>query len=334
MVRVEKIKNNKRVNMKLEDIGFYTLSDERAYKMSRPISPKYVRLSRCELIITDRCNFKCPYCRGLDNTSDVSYDLATDTLFRWSKNGLKNIRFSGGEPTLHPKLTHFVAISKTLGIERIAVSTNGSADLALYKALVELGVNDFSISLDACCSSSGEKMTGVKGAWETVISNIKELSKITYVTIGLVVTPDNLKEVSKTISLASSLGVSDIRIIPAAQYDKKLELNIPQNVLDKHPILRYRYNNFRNGVNVRGESCKKCPLVLDDMAVYDRKHYPCIIYLREKGKEIGLVGDRMMEERHDWYVNHDCSSDPICSKNCLDVCKDYNNRVENFKILR
>lgn len=46
--------------MKLEDIGFYTLSDERAKNASES-SP----LHRCEILITDKCNFKCPYCRGM-----------------------------------------------------------------------------------------------------------------------------------------------------------------------------------------------------------------------------------------------------------------------------
>ena len=45
--------------MKLEDIGFYTLSDERA-KNSSLASP----LKRCEILLTDRCNLKCPYCQG------------------------------------------------------------------------------------------------------------------------------------------------------------------------------------------------------------------------------------------------------------------------------
>ena len=39
---------------KLENIGFYTLSDERAANTS-DTSP----MQRCEIILTDRCNFKC-----------------------------------------------------------------------------------------------------------------------------------------------------------------------------------------------------------------------------------------------------------------------------------
>jgi sulfatase maturation enzyme AslB (radical SAM superfamily) len=46
--------------MKLQDIGFYTLSDNQAKNVSW-----YSDLQRCELILTDRCNFKCVYCRGV-----------------------------------------------------------------------------------------------------------------------------------------------------------------------------------------------------------------------------------------------------------------------------
>ena len=37
----------------------------------------------------------------------------------------------------------------------------------------------------------------------------------------------------------------------------------------------------------------------------------------------------MRAERLEWACNHDCMRDPICAANCLDVCVDYNNRVQN-----
>jgi uncharacterized protein YutD len=56
--------------MKLEEIGFYSLSDQRAKEASCTSQMK-----RCEMIITEECNFKCPYCRGfkfLQFDSDIS----------------------------------------------------------------------------------------------------------------------------------------------------------------------------------------------------------------------------------------------------------------------
>ena len=141
----------------LEDIGVYTLSDYRASQCSS-ISP----LWRCELLLTDRCNFHCVYCRGLrrDCSGDMPLNTALDVIDYWVKGGLKNIRFSGGEPTLYLHLPDLVHRCKFNNVEHIAVSTNGSAPLSYYQNLIEFGVNDFSISLDSGCCSIGDRLAG------------------------------------------------------------------------------------------------------------------------------------------------------------------------------
>lgn len=315
---------------KLEDIGFYTLTDERAAQASEK-SP----LWRCELLITSGCNFRCPYCRGTDASANISFEYAKKIVDMWAGHGLKNIRFSGGEPTIVPWLPDLIKHTAKTNIIRIAISTNGSASLEYYKQLASLGVNDFSISLDACCSAFGDKMAGVSGMFDTVVNNIAELSKIVYVTTGCVFDEKNIVQSVKTIEFAHSLGVADIRILTSAQYNKSLELvrKIPVGIVNQHPILKYRVENFKRGRNVRGISEKdnhQCPLVLDDMAIKGNYHYPCIIYMRELGKPIGKVSDTMRQDRLEWYNNHNCYMDEICRKNCLDVCVDYNNKVKLF----
>ena len=151
----------------LKNIGFYTLEDHRA-KYTSASSPMW----RCEMLVTSRCNFRCPYCRGgheisRDVMGDIDFGVATRTLGTWIADGLKNVRFSGGEPTLYPDLGKLVAQCKDGGVERIAISTNGSADTMVYDQLIDAGVNDFSVSLDSCCSTFGNEMTGVCGSqWE------------------------------------------------------------------------------------------------------------------------------------------------------------------------
>lgn len=315
--------------MKLEEIGFYTLEDNRA-KNSSSTSP----LWRCELLLTDRCNFNCPYCRGVrkELSGDIDFSLASKIVQYWCDEELKNIRFSGGEPTLYPFLDSLVIKARKGGVERIALSTNGSSKLDYYKYLIDCGVNDFSISLDACCSSFGDKMSGVCGEWENVVKNIKELSKLTYVTTGVVFTNETEKDISNIINFANSLEVSDIRIISSAQYNENIDIysDIDKNILKKYPILRYRINNFRKGKNVRGINGKdtnKCYLCLDDMAIINGYHYPCIIYLREGGNPIGYFDKNTREDRRNWFLSHDTKTDSICRKNCLDVCVDYNNKA-------
>jgi molybdenum cofactor biosynthesis enzyme MoaA len=249
----------------------------------------------------------------------------------WAYDGLKNIRFSGGEPTLYKDLNQLATLSRKLDINRVAISTNGSASPEIYQSLLDNGVNDFSISLDACCSEDGNKMSGGIKAFDTVTKNIERLSKKTYVTVGIVLTTFNQKQAEEIIVFADSMGVSDIRVIPAAQEGQTLpHLNISESILKKYPILAYRENNFRTGKIVRGNPTKKCGLVLDDMAIMGWNHYPCIIYMREGGEPIGKINPKIREERKTWYENHDCQKDSICSKNCLDVCVDYNKKFEEF----
>lgn len=307
----------------LSKIGFYTLTTERA-KNASVTSPMW----RAELILTGRCNFKCPYCRSVGG-NDIPLEDAKNVVNLWCDQGLKNIRFSGGEPTLYKGLGELVSLAKARGVERIAISSNGATAWSRYEDLLERGVTDFSISLDACCAEDGDKMAGGrKGSFEKVVFTIRELAKRTYVTVGIVLTEDNKKAAEDIIAFADELGVQDIRVIPAAQDGKKLpRLELDEKLLTKHPILRYRIEKLARGATVRGLSATnspRCGLVLDDMAVMGGKHYPCIIHLREGGEAIGDVGPNMRLEREAWYRTHDSFADPICAANCLDVCCDYN----------
>lgn len=327
--------------MKLEKIGFYTLSDERVNNTSETSQMK-----RCEMIITEYCNFKCPYCRGLKdaiygkrNIKQLSLDEIKHNIDLWCLNEpLENIRFSGGEPTLHKNIIEIVEYAKLKGIKRIALSTNGSNKIELYEKLVKAGVNDFSISLDACCADDGDKMAGgIKDSWNKVVENIELISKLTYVTVGVVLTPENIDKTIDTIRFAHKLGVADIRIISAAQWNEPIpRLNeVEKDIKEAHPILAYRIKHFAEGRNVRGmteKDSKKCALVLDDSVIAGDFHFPCVIYMREKGNAIGKVSDNMRKERKEWFEKHDCFKDKICRENCLDVCIDYNNKYRDCHV--
>jgi len=176
-----------------------------------------------------------------------------------------------------------------------------------------------------------------KGSWEIVIKNIEELSKLTYITVGVVLTEENVDKCVDTIRFAHKLGVADIRIIGAAQIIglKIPKLNeIEQEILDVHPILNFRIKNYINGKSIRGLTEKdnnKCPLVIDDSIIANNEHYPCVIYFREGGKAIGKVGPNMRQERYEWYKNHDTYKDDICRNQCLDVCSQYSNSVKKLR---
>ena len=194
---IEVAERSKMKTPNLNTIGFYTLSDERAAQSSET-SP----LMRCELLLTDLCNFKCPYCRCMkdDQKGTLKEEEALAILKVWCDQGLQNVRFSGGEPTLVPFLGKLVRYCKERGVKRIAVSSNGSQRLFKYIQLIDEGVNDFSISLDSGCCATGDTMAGnITGSWERVVNNIRELAKLTYVTVGMVFTEQNVDQCQESV---------------------------------------------------------------------------------------------------------------------------------------
>lgn len=312
--------------MKLEAIGYYTLTDERARQASVTST-----LWRGEIIVTGRCNFKCIYCRGLP-PEDIQPDVALNAIELWLQDGLKNIRFSGGEPALYKHLPLLVRKCQQGGVEKIGISTNGSLPFKRYEQLVQAGVNDITVSIDSFNSALADQVAGVKGKWERVITNIQRLSSLTYVAASIVLTEENVDLAKEIILFVHNLGVADIRIVTASHHEHlslKLQ-DIPAAILEAHPILKYRVHSFRSAQRFRGlrsSDSHKCYLVLDDSVIWEKWHYPCGIYLREGGQPIGEISPGMRLEREKWLAAHDTHLDPLCSQFCTDMYISYNNRV-------
>jgi len=132
--------------MKLEHGGFSTMYDKRVRELSGSSEMK-----RCELILTDLCTFRCPYCHGIreECRGNIPMEKARMIIDLWTENGLENLRFSCGEPTIWPGLPELVRYSKEKGAGTIGVSSNGFSDISVYNELIDAGVDRFSISLDA-----------------------------------------------------------------------------------------------------------------------------------------------------------------------------------------
>jgi molybdenum cofactor biosynthesis enzyme MoaA len=311
----------------LEQMGFYTLTDSRC-RDTTGTSP----LGRCVLVVTERCNFACPYCRTHDGRH-MRTEHARQVIRLWAENGLFALMLTGGEPTVHPGLLEMVKFAKGMGIPRVGLGTNGAADPELYGALVDSGVDDFSISLDADNAEDGALLSGrSRETWHRVVENTRALAARTRVTVGVVVTEANVGRAAQVVRFALDLGVADVRVNPAAQYAERLPaMDLDPELTRGHPVLAWRLRNQALGVGVRGlrdDDPDRCWLALDEMTVNQRDHYPCFIYMREGGKPIGPVGADVRAQRARWVQHHNPKDDPICRRNCPDCLVAFNRRFE------
>jgi molybdenum cofactor biosynthesis enzyme MoaA len=228
-----------------------------------------------------------------------------------------------------------------MGVQGIAISTNGSADMSFYEALVRAGVNDFAVSCDTNDMVVGKALAGVKrdDTWLKVITNIRAMSKLAYVNLGITINALNCNDVPEILAFTDDLGVADMKLSTATSWNRIIQRlgEVPQDLLARHPILRYRVNGFLAGRNVRGlregVDCHRCPLVQDDIILVDGHHYPCLVYAREKGQPIGTLKDvaEMREERRAWQASRDTHTDPICKPMCMDIFMDCNNRITELQ---
>lgn len=111
------------------------------------VSPRSARIS-----FTDRCDLACTYCRPARRNDGRRSRLpvsAWKTLLRGlAEAGVRRIRITGGEPLLHPDLVELVEYLASLGLEDLALTTNGSQLARLAEPLRRAGLHRVNVSVD------------------------------------------------------------------------------------------------------------------------------------------------------------------------------------------
>ena len=147
-----------------------------------PLTDKYGRpITDLRISITDRCNYKCVYCRtGTDGPAYA--ELTFDEYLRMARIfvdlGITKIRLTGGEPLLRSGLVDFVrdlAKLRTLNgtTPDIALTTNGHLLADLAQPLKDAGLHRVTVSLDAVDPELFARITRVPKGFENVVAGIR-----------------------------------------------------------------------------------------------------------------------------------------------------------------
>jgi cyclic pyranopterin phosphate synthase len=127
--------------------------------------------------ITDRCNFRCVYCRSADpeNYRDHDEILSWPELDRLAKIflnlGIRKIRITGGEPLVREGVEDYIARLHALGVEDLSMTTNGHLLTERRDRLLAAGLRRINISLDSLDPVKFERITRTK-SFSTVMDSI------------------------------------------------------------------------------------------------------------------------------------------------------------------
>lgn len=117
------------------------------------------------------CNFKCSFC-GMANRGDNGEDIS-DRLRELAASG-RNYKFTGGEPTLDPRLPDYLRLAKSFG-GVIFLDSNGSRPDVL-RPLLEAGLVDvLGLSLKGVTPEEAEVTAGVprKLCWDRPLESVR-----------------------------------------------------------------------------------------------------------------------------------------------------------------
>ena len=164
--------------------------------------------------VTDRCNFRCPYCMpkevfGPGHAFLRDPQLMTlDELVRIARAfktlGVEKIRLTGGEPLLRPDLPDLIrALKQDLAMPDVALTTNGWLLEKLAPALRAAGLDRVNVSVDSLDDTTAGKMNGLGFSVARVLRGIAAAA-----TLGLPV----------KINTVVQRGVNDGELLTLCEY--------------------------------------------------------------------------------------------------------------------
>ena len=123
--------------------------------VTTPLADRFGRVATdLRVSLTDRCNLRCNYCMPAEGLDWLPTDqtLTDDEVVRLitigvEQLGIREVRFTGGEPLLRRGLVDIVARTHALGVET-SLTTNALGLTRTAQALADAGLDRINASID------------------------------------------------------------------------------------------------------------------------------------------------------------------------------------------
>ena len=272
----------------------------------------YLRIS-----VTDLCNLRCKYCmpesgvESLCHSDILSIEEIVEIVKVASKNGIKKIRLTGGEPLVRRGFINLCKqISEINEIEDIAITTNGVYLKEMADELFENKVRRINFSLDTLIKEKYNDITRRNDFDKTMESLFYAIKKGFKVKINVVLIGGfNDDEIEDFVNLANKYDL-EVRFIELMQIgetanwskDKFVSNKI---VLEKVPKLEFDgVSGVAKIYKIKGQkgriglispiSCSFCEDCNRIRLTSDGKLKPCL-HSRDEINLKGLSGEELEE---------------------------------------
>jgi len=158
--------------------------------ISKSVTDKFGRPVRdLRISVTDRCNFRCPYCMPAEVYGEkyeflprphiLSFEEIERLTRLFVRIGVSKVRITGGEPLVRANLPDLVSKLCVIdGIDDIALTTNGYLLENNAQQLKDAGLNRLTISLDSIDPEVFKEMSGRPQGPENTLAGIKAAASL------------------------------------------------------------------------------------------------------------------------------------------------------------
>lgn len=147
------------------------------------------QLHDLRISVTDRCNFRCPYCmpaeiygaryKFLPKNELLSFEEITRLARIFVKLGVKKLRLTGGEPTIRADVQKLVTMLADLGDGfDLTMTTNGFLLERMAQSLHDAGLRRITVSLDSLRDDVFAELNGRGYGPERVLRAIKKAEEV------------------------------------------------------------------------------------------------------------------------------------------------------------
>jgi len=165
-----------------------------------------------EIIMGYDCNVQCDYCTITREMRSRNLTTAAiqQALEEGRRDGLTDLAFGGGEPTLRKDLVKLVHLARKLGYETIKISSNGLmyAYPDYVAALLDAGATQFNLAIMGWNRRMYESIMGQQRFFDLVVEGVGRLmERQAQVVADIIMKNDTWQELPETVQFWGELGI-------------------------------------------------------------------------------------------------------------------------------
>ena len=234
--------------------------------------------------VTDRCNFRCPYCMPAEIFGEAYQFLPKDEILTFEEIarlshlfvqlGVNKLRITGGEPLLRVDMPNLISqLSAIPGADDITLTTNGYLLAQQARQLADAGLHRITVSLDSLDDEVFKQMNGRGFGTRRVLDGIKRASEagLSPVKINAVVQKgvndhtivDLARQFKGTGHIVRFIEYMDVgnrngwkldQVVPAADIVARIDAELPLEPADANYVgevaKRWRYRDGDGEIGV------------------------------------------------------------------------------------